>query len=137
MTQETKTTKNEETAEHGDGDKLFYVLNVSQNLPNTAHLTQTTESYVRRNRLSVKKQEQRTCKGVVRWYSAKGFGFIDPSPSTDGRAIYFHLSDVKNRTVLKTGDEVTFETAPTLKGPKAINVQAADTKEEITCQQKL
>jgi cold shock CspA family protein len=76
-------------------------------------------------------------QGIVRWYSAKGFGFIDSSDSTDGKAIYFHLSDVKNRTVFKTGDAVTFETASTLKGPKAVNVQATDTKEALKCPQKI
>ena len=76
-------------------------------------------------------------QGTVRWYSAKGFGFIDPLHSTDGKAIYFHLSDIKNRTVFKTGDAVTFETAATLKGPKAVNVHAADIKEALTCPQKI
>jgi cold shock protein len=76
-------------------------------------------------------------KGTVRWYSAKGFGFIDVLNSPDGRAIYFHLADVKGRTILKPGDAVTFDVVQVPKGPKCINVRAfvLDTKEEPKCPQ--
>jgi cold shock CspA family protein len=78
-------------------------------------------------------------KGIVRWYSNQGYGFIDPAGSTDGKAIYYHLCDVRNRTVFKTGDVVTFDVVQTIKGPKCINVQAAvqatDIKENLQCQQ--
>jgi CspA family cold shock protein len=74
-------------------------------------------------------------KGKVRWYSHQGYGFIDAVPITDGEAIYFHITAVKNRTIFKAGDAVSFDTAPSLKGTKAVNVRAADTKEE-TCHQK-
>jgi len=75
--------------------------------------------------------------GIVRWYSAKGFGFVDPSPSLgmDGKAIYFHICDVRGRTILKPGDAVTFDVIPSPKGPKCVNVRAVDTKEEIPCPQ--
>ena len=74
--------------------------------------------------------------GIVRWYSAQGFGFIDPSSSTDGVALYFHITTVKHRTVLKAGDKVTFDTIQGLKGLKCINiVRVSDTKEEIQCPQ--
>jgi CspA family cold shock protein len=76
-------------------------------------------------------------QGTVRWYSAKGFGFIDPSGSIDDKAIYFHLSDVKGRTILKPGDAVTFDVVQVPKGPKCINVQVAgvNIKEAFQCPQ--
>jgi cold shock protein len=61
--------------------------------------------------------------GIVRWYSAQGFGFIDPSSSTDGEALYFHITCVKNRTILKAGDRVQFDTMQGNKGLKCVNVQ--------------
>lgn len=75
--------------------------------------------------------------GVVRWFSAKGFGFVDPFPSlgTDGKAVYFHIADVRNRAILKPGQVVTFDVIQVPKGPKAVNVQVLDTKEEIPCPQ--
>jgi cold shock CspA family protein len=76
-------------------------------------------------------------QGIVRWYSAKGFGFIDVLNSADGKAIYFHLCDVKGRTILKPGDAVTFDVVQVPKGPKCVNVRAVelDTKEERQCPQ--
>ena len=74
-------------------------------------------------------------QGTVRWYSAKGFGFIDVLNSPDGKALYFHLSDVRGRTILKPGDAVTFDVMQVPKGPKCINVQAVKTKEAIQCPQ--
>jgi cold shock CspA family protein len=79
-------------------------------------------------------------QGNVRWYSAQGFGFIDPVPTTsvanaEHKAIYYHIADVENRAIFKVGDAVTFDVTPTLKGPKCINVRAADTKEAIQNEQ--
>jgi cold shock CspA family protein len=74
-------------------------------------------------------------QGIVRWYSAQGFGFIDALNSTGGNAIYFHITAVKNRTILKPGDSVIFDTASSPKGLKAVNVRAVDTKEERPCPQ--
>ena len=76
-------------------------------------------------------------QGIVRWYSAKGFGFIDPSGSADNNAIYFHLSDVKGRIILRPGDGVVFDVVQVPKGPKCVNVRAvvSDTKEETQCPQ--
>jgi CspA family cold shock protein len=67
--------------------------------------------------------------GTVRWYSAKGFGFIDPTGSTKESAIYFHLTDVNDHRILKAGDAVTFEIVQVPKGFKCVNVRATDTKE--------
>ncbi len=80
-------------------------------------------------------------QGTVRWYSAKGFGFVDilgrVAGVPDGKAVYFHLSDVRGRVILKPGDKVTFDVVQVPKGPKCINVQpiVLDTKEERKCQQ--
>jgi cold shock protein len=78
-------------------------------------------------------------QGTVRWYSNQGFGFIDPFGSTDGRAIYFHICDVKERAILKAGTVVTFDVIQVPKGPKCVNVQAAvvNTKEASPCPQTL
>jgi cold shock protein len=63
-------------------------------------------------------------QGIVRWYSAKGFGFIDPLRSTSDKGLYFHINDVKGRKVLKPGDAVTFTVVEGPKGPKCVNVQS-------------
>jgi cold shock CspA family protein len=78
-------------------------------------------------------------QGTVRWYSAQGFGFIDASASSDGEAYYFHITAVKNRSVLKTGDTVSFDPTQSPKGLRAVNVrvQAVETQEENQCQQKI
>jgi cold shock CspA family protein len=75
-------------------------------------------------------------QGIVRWYSHQGYGFIDPVPSRDGKAFYFHFCDVPSRTVFKAGNAVTFDLTQAPKGPKCINVQAAKTKEVTQCHEK-
>jgi cold shock protein len=67
--------------------------------------------------------------GTVRWYSAKGFGFIDPTGSTKETAIFFHLSDVNDHRILKAGESVSFEVVQVPKGLKCVNVRAVDNKE--------
>jgi cold shock CspA family protein len=76
-------------------------------------------------------------EGRVRWYSAQGFGFIDVLGSPDGKALYFHVCDVKGRSILKPGDAVTFDVVPAPKGPKCVNARVAvlETKEAIKCPQ--
>ena len=74
-------------------------------------------------------------KGLVRWYSHQGYGFIDPVPTADGNALYFHISDVPSRKVFKPGDPVIFDVVQVPKGSKCIHVRAADTKEAIQCPQ--
>jgi cold shock CspA family protein len=76
-------------------------------------------------------------RGVVRWYSHQGYGFVDPVPSADGKALYFHICDVPSRTVFKAGDAVTFDVVQAPKGPKCVNVRATKTKEAIQCPQTL
>jgi cold shock CspA family protein len=80
-------------------------------------------------------KEQKIMQGIVRWYSAQGFGFVDPLGNTDGKALYVHISDVRDRTLLRPGDVVTFDTIQAPKGPKCVNVQVVKTKEAIICPQ--
>jgi cold shock protein len=64
-------------------------------------------------------------EGTVRWYSAKGFGFIDlwSESENDVKSFYFHVSRVKDHAVLKAGTAVSFDVVKAPKGPTAINVQ--------------
>ena len=69
--------------------------------------------------------------GTVRWYSAQGFGFVDPAGSNSEKGLYFHVSDVKDRRNLKSGDAVTFDTVQALRGLKCVNMKlAVEIKEE-------
>lgn len=69
-------------------------------------------------------------KGIVRWYSAKGFGFIDPLPNRGvDEAHYFHLTAVVGRKFLKSGQLVTFEPTTSPKGLCAVAVYAVETNE--------
>ena len=77
-------------------------------------------------------------EGIVRWYSAQGFGFIDePSGSTNGEAYYFHVTAVTNRAVLNPGDSVIIDAAQGPRGLKAINVRVLGAKEAIKCPQPI
>jgi cold shock CspA family protein len=70
--------------------------------------------------------------GTVRWYGRQGFGFIDAAgadPESD--ALYFHLSAVHGRVILKAGDVVTFEIVQGLKSLKCIDVRRAVTTTEV------
>lgn len=63
-------------------------------------------------------------QGTVRWFSAKGFGFIDVWSESDNelRSFYFHVSNVKNHSHLPAGATVSFDVVKAPKGPTAINV---------------
>jgi cold shock CspA family protein len=81
-------------------------------------------------------------QGTVRWYSHQGYGFIDPTPSVDGKALYFHISDVKGHSILQAGAAVTFDVIQVPKGLKAVkvvpaaDVPAIETKENLPCTQQ-
>ena len=79
--------------------------------------------------------EHHVMHGIVRWYSAQGYGFVDPVPSTDGKAMYFHISGVPDQVIFKTGDKVTFDVMQAPKGPKCVNVRALKTNEVSQCPQ--
>jgi cold shock CspA family protein len=90
------------------------------------------------SKVSAKRRRSKYMQGIVRWYSAQGFGFIDdPSGSTNGEAYYFHVTAVRNRAILKPGDSVIFDAAQGPRGLKAVNVRVLDTKEAIKCPQTI
>jgi CspA family cold shock protein len=64
---------------------------------------------------------QGTIKRVIR---DRGFGFIR---SAEGQEVFFHRSGLQNLNFdsLKEGDNVEFELERGEKGPRAVNVRAA------------
>jgi cold shock protein len=64
--------------------------------------------------------------GTVKFFNAtKGFGFI--SPEDGGKDVFVHSSAVEmsGMRVLSEGQRVSFEIQADVKGPKAVNLQAA------------
>lgn len=65
--------------------------------------------------------------GIVKWFDQeKGYGFIS---ANDGKDVFVHHSQVKEKTHnkdLHEGEEVTFDTIEGEKGLQAINVQKID-----------
>jgi len=67
--------------------------------------------------------------GTVKFFNLeKGFGFI--TPDEGGNDVFVHITAVKDAGLndLKDGQRVNFETEPDRrgKGPKAVNLSAAD-----------
>ena len=61
-------------------------------------------------------------KGTVKWFDAvKGYGFI---AGDDGKDIFVHQSNIlmQGLRALEVGQRVSYQTEPTEKGNKAINV---------------
>lgn len=60
-------------------------------------------------------------KGIIKKLEEKGFGFISLAGQKD---IFFHANDCTdgNFKEMKEGDAVSFETAESEKGPRAVNV---------------
>jgi len=65
---------------------------------------------------------QGTIKRVIR---DRGFGFIR---STEGQEVFFHRSGLQNLSfdAIKEGESVEFEMERGEKGPRAVNVRAAN-----------
>jgi len=64
--------------------------------------------------------------GTVKFFNSdKGFGFI--APEGGGKDVFVHSSAVETAgmRVLAEGQRVSFEVKADLKGPKAVNLQAA------------
>ena len=64
--------------------------------------------------------------GTVKFFnSSKGFGFI--APEGGGKDVFVHSSalEMSGMRVLAEGQRVSFEIQADVKGPKAVNLQAA------------
>ena len=66
-------------------------------------------------------------KGTIKKLNDKGFGFITPENSqqdSNVKDIFFHSSDLQGVQFneLQEGDQVTFETVSSEKGPRATKV---------------
>ncbi|NIA68220.1 cold-shock protein [Pelagibius litoralis] len=65
--------------------------------------------------------------GTVKFFNTtKGFGFI--APEDGSKDVFVHISAVERSGMgpLVEGQKVTFEVQPDARGPKAVNIQAAD-----------
>ncbi|MFA6024345.1 MAG: cold shock domain-containing protein [Candidatus Gracilibacteria bacterium] len=64
-------------------------------------------------------------KGIIKKLDEKGFGFISIEGQKD---IFFHANDCGEGvfTTMREGDAVSFETAQSDKGPKAVKVVLED-----------
>lgn len=59
--------------------------------------------------------------GTVVDYNRRGYFFILPDDSR--KQIFGHARDVVDRLTLKSGDRVSFQLAPSEKGPRAVQVR--------------
>lgn len=65
--------------------------------------------------------------GTVKFFNTtKGFGFIQPDDGS--KDVFVHVSAVERSGLgyLSEGQKVSFEVQPDARGPKAVNLQAAE-----------
>ena len=64
-------------------------------------------------------------EGVIKKLNEKGFGFITPTGAD--KDVFFHMNDLVGVEFndLNEGDNVTFQTEDSEKGPRAVNVALA------------
>jgi CspA family cold shock protein len=64
-----------------------------------------------------------TSTGTVKWFNeSKGYGFI--TPSSGGKDLFAHISEIQNGVALKEGQTVEFEVTQGKKGPQASKIKA-------------
>jgi cold shock protein len=64
--------------------------------------------------------------GTVKWFNAaKGFGFIQPEDGSKDLFVHHTAIEGDGYRTLEEGEKVSFETTPSDKGPKAVNVRRA------------
>ena len=62
-----------------------------------------------------------TIYGIVVDCNPRGFFFLLPDNSR--KQIFGHARDVVDRLTLKAGDRVSFQTEPSAKGPRAVQIR--------------
>ncbi len=65
--------------------------------------------------------------GTVKFFNTtKGYGFIEPADGS--KDVFVHISAVERSGLgyLTEGQKIQFEVQPDARGPKAVNLQAAD-----------
>jgi cold shock CspA family protein len=65
---------------------------------------------------------------IMRWFNAKGFGFI--KPDAGGADVFLHEDAVVGDEMPGQGDRVRFEIEAHAKGPRAVNVELVSAPEE-------
>ncbi len=64
--------------------------------------------------------------GTVKWFSDdKGFGFITPDDGSKDVFVHFSAIVADGHRTLAEGAKVSYETEPSDKGPRAVDVKAA------------
>lgn len=79
--------------------------------------------------------EEQIYSGSVRFYSSRGFGFIDgdgPDGPATGQTFYFHIRGVKGGRILHQGERVSFRAIPNPKGPQAVDIQPIQSTSLVT-----
>lgn len=56
---------------------------------------------------------------VVKWFHAKGYGFIE----CDGKEYFVHITKVKGNQALEPGQKISFKKINTMKGVQCCEVE--------------
>lgn len=106
------------------GEVFFHqsdVLDGSRLIPGDAVSCDLTEGHrgLRAVRIDIERGARQ--EGIVKWFNPeKGFGFITVPGDAD---IFVHKDDVEKGSVLQEAQRVSFETAQSAKGAKAVRVR--------------